>query len=86
MDLQITTFVSSLDIPVSRAHAVGQLLHVDSNVAAYLQGKDWVGSALINTACQLLKLIVGESKVVTKLIDQVIANENWSVLEPPKLR
>ena len=39
-DPQITAFVGSLDIPVSHAHAVGQLLHVDANVAAYLQGKD----------------------------------------------
>ena len=73
---QITAFVSSLAIPISHTHAVGQLLHTDSNIAAYLQGKDCVESDLIDTACQLLKLILGESKVVTKLIDQVIANEN----------
>lgn len=42
MNPQITSFVSSLGVPAPQAEAVSQVLQTDSNLASFLQGKDWM--------------------------------------------
>lgn len=79
MDPQITSFVSSLAVPTPQAKAVSETLKTDSNLASFLQGKDWIASALTATACQSLQLILGSSKVDTMPVDQAKAHENWFV-------
>lgn len=76
MDPRISNLISSLAVPTAQAEAIANIFSDDLNLAAFLHGRSWDTSSLTNTACAVLKLILGETKVVT---DSAHSSENWSV-------
>ncbi|EAT87581.1 hypothetical protein SNOG_05190 [Parastagonospora nodorum SN15] len=75
MDPRISNLISSLAVPTAQAEAIANIFSDDLNLAAFLHGRSWDTSSLTNTACAVLKLILGETKVVT---DSAHSSENWS--------
>ncbi|KAH3948470.1 hypothetical protein HBI56_121770 [Parastagonospora nodorum] len=75
MDPRVSDFISSLAVPTAQAEAIASIFSDDLNLAAFLHGRSSDTSSLTNTACAVLKLILGETEVVT---DSAYSSENWS--------
>jgi hypothetical protein len=78
MESSIQKFIDSLAVPATQIDSVHGILS-NANVATSLNGTGIATQESTSTACELLSLLLGETKVDTKPVDQATANENWSV-------
>lgn len=77
MDSQIAAFVQSLADHTTQADEVARILSDDPNLAVYLQKKSWDAVLLIGTACVVLELVLGKTKVVTGSMETPLVDDNW---------
>lgn len=88
MHHKIEAFIGSLDLPSSQAQILASKLEGDSNLAAFLDSKDYDSSDLISLACQSAQICLGADSVDTTPQNQTRGDANWSVVfsaqETPK--
>lgn len=77
---EIKAFVVSLDLPLSQAQDLTSKLEGDSNLAAFLRGKDYDASGLISLACQSAQTCFGDNSVDTTPVDQGTVEGTWSIV------
>ncbi|KAL9115567.1 MAG: hypothetical protein Q9187_007280 [Circinaria calcarea] len=78
MQAKIEAFVNSLNLPSSQGQLLTSKLEDNSNLAAFLNGKDSDASGLVSLACQSARLCSGPDSVDTVPLNQTTVDANWS--------
>ncbi|KAL8981373.1 MAG: hypothetical protein Q9205_003823 [Flavoplaca limonia] len=78
---KLQPFVNSLALPPPQAQLLSSKLDQDSNLAAFLGGKDYQSSFLLALSCLSIRATLGDSSVDTIPINQTETEANWSA--PP---
>ncbi len=80
MQDKVEAFVDSLNLPSSKAQPLARTLKADSNLAAFLDGKDYDTSGLISLACQSAQSWLGADSVDITPLNQTTVDANWWVV------
>lgn len=78
MRSKLQPFVDSLALPPPQAQSLSNQLDQDSNLAAFLSGKDYQSSLLLAVACLSIRASLGAESVDTIPINQTETEANWS--------
>ncbi|KAL9118079.1 MAG: hypothetical protein Q9187_005380 [Circinaria calcarea] len=78
MQAKIEAFVNSPNLPSSQGQHLTSKLEDNSNLAAFLNGKDYDASGLVSLACQSARLCFGPDSVDTVPLNQTTVDANWS--------
>ena len=73
-------FVGDLALPSSQTQLLISTLEGDCNLAAFLDGHDYLESGLISLACHVAQAILGSESVDTEPVDQTEVMLNWYVV------
>lgn len=77
MQSKLQPFVDSLALPPPQAQSLSNKLDQDSNLAAFLSGKDYQSSLLLAVACLSIRASLGAESVDTIPINQTETEANW---------
>lgn len=80
MQDSIQAFVDSLALPTSLARSLTSRLHGDSNLEAFLNGKNHDSSGLIPLVCLLVEACLGADSVDTIHENRTEVDANWFVI------
>ncbi|KAI4226686.1 MAG: hypothetical protein L6R36_002999 [Xanthoria steineri] len=75
---KLQPFVNSLALPPTQAQSLSNKLVQDSNLGAFLSGKDYQSSLLLVVACLSIQASLGAESVDTIPINQTETEANWS--------
>ncbi|KAI4122337.1 MAG: hypothetical protein LQ338_005876 [Usnochroma carphineum] len=78
MHNKLEAFIQSLPLPPSQAQFLTSKLSADSNLDAFLNGKDHKSSALAFLACLSAQACLGPESVEVTPVDQTEVDANWS--------
>ncbi|KAL9636811.1 MAG: hypothetical protein Q9204_002111 [Flavoplaca sp. TL-2023a] len=75
---KLQPFVNSLALPPPQAQLLSSKLDQDSNLAAFLSGKDYQSSFLLALSCLSIRATLGDNSVDTIPVNQTETEANWS--------
>ncbi|MCJ1348031.1 hypothetical protein MMC31_006262 [Peltigera leucophlebia] len=75
---KIGDFIDSIALYPSQAQSLTSELEKDSNVEAFLCGREHNPSALIILACKTARACLGADSIVTQPVNQTEVDNNWS--------